>query len=332
MSPALVTAIQTRLSSRTGGVVVVLVAVLLAAGLRAVDANPATAQTVSLQAYQTDEDPGTDPTTGVWRSVPSVEIPLSAQMVTFPTGGELSVDAPTARARALHDGDTLFIALDWPDSTSDDTTAAPEEFADAAAVQFPGEPTSSVPSVCMGQADQNVNIWHWRADSQTGVPEVPSSGYVDRYPSTDELHYPARSAGNPYAQPGEGAAQNLVAGGFGTLTLADGQTVHGHGTHHGERWSVVFTRDYPAPGPLQPTFETGQVIDIAFAVWNGALDQRDGLKSTTSFVKLELTDSATPGQWAPSAIIAALALVVLGGILAPWVLRRRAVAATEDQE
>lgn len=327
MTPAPIATGRVHLPPRARLFAVLLTALLLAIGLRVTDANPASAQTVTLQAYQVDEDPGTDTDTPAWRDVPSVEIPLGAQTVTFPTGGGLAIDAPTARVRALHDEDTLFIALDWPDQTVDDTSAATQAFADAAAVQFPSEPDSSVPSVCMGQADQGVNIWHWRADSQAGLPDSPGSGYVDVYPSTDDLQFPARAAGNPYAQPDGGATQNLVAAGFGTLTPSDEQIVDGHGTHDGDRWTVVFTRDYPAPGPLQPGFANGQVIDVAFAVWDGALDQRDGIKSVTSFVQLELTDTAVPGD--RSALLATLlvALLLVGGGAAVWLQRHRAKTA-----
>jgi hypothetical protein len=181
----------------------------------------------------------------------------------------------------------------------------------------------------MGQADQSVNIWHWRADNEAGPAETPASGYVDQYPATDDLHYPARAAGNPYAQPHGGTVQNLVAGGFGTLTPIDAQQVRGHGTHDGERWTVVFARDYPAPGPFQPTFVDGQVIDVAFAAWDGALAQRDGIKSVTSFVQLELTGNAPPtSSLVPAAVVAALA-VLGGGVIAARRRRRHPVTATD---
>lgn len=306
-----------RRSPRTRGATAGLVVVLLALLLRIADANPAVAQTASLTAHQADRDPGLDATRGVWRDVPGTRVALSAQTVTYPAGGGLgasSFRAPTVTARALHHDDTLFIALEWEDRTVDDSTVATEDFADGAAVQLPSDPESSVPAACMGQADRSVNIWHWRADTQQGVPSRPPSGYVDLYPSTDDTYFPARSAGNPYAAPGESAVQNLVSGGFGTLTSLDDQSVVGEGHHDQGRWSTVFARSFQAPGAFQPAFADGQVIDVAFAVWNGSLEQRNGTKSVTSFVRLELSSDPVPADRAVWRVVgwAVLAVFVLG--------------------
>lgn len=280
-------------------VVAVLVCLGVAAvGLRVLDANPAVAQTAALTAWQADADPGMDLTAGPWTAVPPVELSLSSQTVTYPTGGGLRGvfgAVPTLTARALHHDGRLYVAISWPDLAADTGTRRPEDFADAAALQLPSEAASSVPAVCMGQADRSVNIWHWRADSQEGLDTIPERGYVDGYPGTDDLWFPGRAAGNPLSDPDGGAVQDLVAGGFGTLTPGAAQTVTGHGTHDGRRWSVVFARDLEAPGPLQPSLAVGRPTDAAFAVWNGGLDQRDGLKSVTSFTTLELAAQPVPG-------------------------------------
>ena len=84
-------------------------------------------------------------------------------------------------------------------------------FTDAAAIQFPAEAGSEVPFICMGQADQAVNIWQWRGDQQLPPSAPVDGGYVDLYPFEDDLYYTARQAGNPLSQTDRLPVQNLVA-------------------------------------------------------------------------------------------------------------------------
>lgn len=289
---------------------VVMVAIVVAVGLRVADANPAAAQTAMVKAWRVDADPGLDATSGVWRDLPGTQIALTAQDVAYPQGPAPVV--PTVTVRALHTADTLFVAVSWQDETVNDTTVAAEDYTDAVAVQFPSRAGSAVPAACMGQADNGVNIWHWRADSQRGLPSGPPSGYVDGYPSTDALFHPARAAGNPLAAVDVGAVQNLVAGGFGTLSPVGEQTVEGSGTHDGSSWSTVFKRRYRAPGELQPTFADGRSTDVAFAIWDGEKDQRDGIKSVTSFVRLNLSSEGAPVD---RPLLRALGWVLYGAVL-----------------
>jgi hypothetical protein len=155
----------------------------------------------------------------------------------------------------------------------------------------------------MGQADQAVNIWQWRGDQQQPVVALPPEGYVDLYPSTDDLYYTARAAGNPLAQGMRRPVQNLIAGGFGTLTSDASEDLEGFGVHSGSRWMVVFSRSLLPQGDMQPEFSGQGQIDVAFAVWDGSKRERDGIKSVSSFTQLTVTNEDPP---------------------------RRAVAATDD--
>ena len=309
-------------------VLIVLAVLATAITLRALDANPAVAQTQVVPAWAVDADPGLDGTSPAWQSIPPVVVALTAQNVSPPLGGGT---VATLAVRAVHWEGRLAVMLEWGDSTPDLRTDRTEAFTDAAAVQFPAQGGVAVPSVCMGQADAAVNIWQWRADSQAGVDALPSAGYVDLYPSTEDLYYPARYVGN--SMTAAGAVHNLVAGGFGTLAPADDQPLAGEGVHTGDRWTVVFTRDMDSPGDLQPSFSTDGGIDTAFAVWDGSKGQRNGIKSVSSFVQLRPTPepparrpvpgsggSIAGGPWLP-----VLGIAVAGSILtAGWlVLRRR---------
>lgn len=272
-------------------------AVLLAAVvLRVFDANPAVAQTTVVPAWSVAAAPPLDGSSADWQSIPAIVVPLTAQQTTPPMGGGT---VASVTVRAVHHGERLYVAVEWPDTTQDESSAEPETFADAAAIQFPALAGTAVPSVCMGQADSAVNIWHWRADSQFGISDMPNKGYVDLYPSTDDLFYPAREAGNPMAVVSS-PVQNLVAGGFGTLTPTDAQTVEARGTHWSGRWSVVFSRPFQPSGDLQPTFSTQAAIDTAFAVWDGSLDQRNGIKSVSAFVQLAPTTEEAPRRAVPA--------------------------------
>ena len=252
-------------------------------------------QSLLVTAWATAEDPGLDPTAALWDAVPVAGARLTAQQITPPTGGS----TPVIYVKAVHVGDDLVVRLDWFDETEDDSTATPETFSDAVAIEFPSDARSTVPAICMGQADAGVNIWQWRADSQAGVPTVPvTPGYVDFYPDTSELFYPSAAAGNPYAA--GRPVQNLIAGGFGTLTAADQQTVTGAGVYADGWWSVVFRRSFASPGPDQPVFEVGQSIDVAMAAWNGSLQERDGMKAVSQFIRLVIGDEPIPPAAAES--------------------------------
>ncbi|MCC7365072.1 MAG: hypothetical protein IT303_11935 [Dehalococcoidia bacterium] len=275
-----------------------LIAVVLAAGalLQFTDTNPAVSQALTLKAYEAPEDPGLDPASDVWKgNVSSVRVPLTAQAGIYAAGGG---SIPTVRVQAVHYQERLYIRAEWADGTLDEATTRVEDFSDAVALEFPAKSASSVPSICMGQADAGVNIWHWRADSQAGLkdPVAIYAGAVSDEPeSKDNLFYTAREAGNPFANPDLGAVQNLVSETFGALTIASVQDVTGEGKHDGENWAVVFVRDYAGAGADQANFAAGAKTDMALAVWNGSEDDRNGRKSLSQFVTLSISDSVIPG-------------------------------------
>lgn len=283
------TLVTTKARLGNGGLRLVLVAAILlfAGALKLANANPALSQTAALSAYEASHDPGLDPMDRSWDDARQVELPLTAQAGTYIAGGTVS----TARVRALHYENQLFVRVDWPDSSLDESATAVEDFADAAAIEFPAGASTAVPSICMGQAGAAVNIWHWRADSEVG-PVDPADAYpsalIDAVPSEEDVFYTARAAGNPYAQVDASPVQDLVARSFGTLSPMPEQGVAGHGVHEGGRWYVVFSRPFAGVSADQASFQSGQSTDMAVAVWNGSEDERDGRKSVSSFTRLHL--------------------------------------------
>jgi hypothetical protein len=278
-----------------------LALVLVAVGLRVLEANPAMAQTQSIGAWSVDAAPNMDGSAPEWQSILPVFLPTTSQQVTAPMGGGA---VERLAVRAVHYEDRIYLMLEWTDRTQDEYSNHYESFTDAAAVQFPAEAGSEVPAICMGQADQAVNIWQWRADQQADQPGLPENGYVDSYPSTDDLFFPARQAGNPLSQKeNRSAVSNLMAGGFGTLEVSAGSDLSGNAVYKDGRWMVVFSRPFAASADLEPTIDGSTPIDVAFAVWDGSQGERNGMKSVSAFTRLQVTPEDPP---------------------------RRAVAATDD--
>lgn len=273
----------------------------------------ASSQGVTIAAAKVEGALPVDDVTAVeWQDATAVSIPLSAQIVTKPMFPQANVKA--VDVRALYNGDQIAFLVEWEDGTADETAVRIQDFADAIAIQFPL--MEGQPFFCMGQQGGNVNIWHWKADWQAGmdgrqdVNDVYPDMYVDGYTFADteagaaapvssyeDVNYvPAMAAGNLYASPTYASpVEDLIAGSFGSLTSqpAEMQNVQGHGEYADGKWRVVFTRDLTSLEAEDAQFTTGQVYSLAFAAWDGANEERNGQKSTSQWVSLQLGDVAT---------------------------------------
>lgn len=105
----------------------------------------------------------------------------------------------------------------WADATMDGRMLRPEDFRDAAAVQF----SLAGPDVtfAMGERDKPVAIWHWKADWQrdiAGREDVESAApamAVDLYPfargkgaaDQDPAFLAGNAAGNAFSTSSAGA-------------------------------------------------------------------------------------------------------------------------------
>lgn len=287
------------------------VLILIALALRLADANPARSQATTLHAWRVEDVPSLDPGDSVWASIAPVTVPLTAQQGVYASGGGV---IPLVQVKAVHARQRLFIHVEWSDTSRDISTQDTLDFADAVAVELPSKLGSSVPAVCMGQADGGVNIWQWRADRQASLSALDDRDepVVDFYPSEEDLWFPARDAGNPYAVEGVSGVQNLVARSFGTIGPASEQPVTGRAEYeYGEdTWSVVFSRSFAAPGPDQPAFAVGGRADVAFAVWDGSNGDRDGQKSVSQFVQMSLSATGRAANWDWVGTVLAFAIVI----------------------
>ena len=173
------------------------------------------------------------PDAGVWRLAPPVNLHLMPLWWRGDRPEELTV-------RALHDGKQIALQLMWADATHDHTAMRPQDFRDAAAVQFSLAPDP--PFFAMGARRQFVNIWMWKSERQADLEPAfqdlekvyPNLG-IDSYPNmkmspveqptrraltleSDPTYVTGWGAGNIVSDPLRlSAGEDLVAQGFGTL-------------------------------------------------------------------------------------------------------------------
>lgn len=269
----------------------------------------ASSQSLTLLAVHIDGDlPLNDPDSVLWKRSTAIDVPLSAQTITTPRLNNVNVKAVTARA--LRNEQQVAILVEWADPTQNDSMVRVQDFRDAVAVQFPlveGEPF-----ICMGQADGDVNVWHWKADWQADITarQDMETAYpnmnVDFYPFAktalpaptdydDPNYVPAFASGNSFAAVHTSPVENLIAGGFGSLTTLppDDQPVQGHGVYADGKWRVIFSRDLTALSPDDAKFEAGKIYPMAIAAWDGANNERNGQKSVSAWIALSVSRTPT---------------------------------------
>ncbi|MBX3001466.1 MAG: hypothetical protein KF893_23295 [Caldilineaceae bacterium] len=303
-------------------------AVILAVVLTFLKIPLASSQGLTLVAAQLSQAlPLTDPDSDLWQQATAVNVPLSAQMIARPFSPQTRIKSVTARA--LYNGEQVAFLVEWQDDTQNDQAIRVEDFRDGVALQFPL--AEGQPFFCMGQQGSNVIIWHWKADWQsdifaarqdmeTAYPDM----FVDYYPFThaservlaanelvadylDTNYLTALAAGNLYASRLRATpVEDLLAGGFGTLTARgmNEQNVEGHGVWSDGAWRVIFSRSLTSMLADDISFAGDKVYPVAFAAWDGANQERNGTKSTSQWISLQLggpVQAASQAASAPSA-------------------------------
>ncbi len=161
----------------------------------------------------------------------------------FPGHGSI-VGTPVVErltAQAVRAGDRLFVKLAWSDRTANTAIKDTVDFVDGAAVQFPDDGKAST-TPFMGDPKNPVNIWHWSADGRT---------------------------------------ENLVAHGFGTATRVPFEGLKSESVRTDSGWAVVLTRSLKVKPDEGASLQGKGATPVAFAVWDGANQERDGLKAVT---------------------------------------------------
>lgn len=180
------------------------------------------------------------PGAAVWKQAPATQVALQP---AFPGHGSI-VGTPVAQqltAQAVRAGDRLFVKLAWSDRTANTAVKDTGQFVDGAAVQFPiNGKASTIPF--MGDAENPVNVWHWRADGRT---------------------------------------ESLVAHGFGSATRLPFNGLKSAAVRTGNGWAMVLTRSLRVKPDEGASLQGKGIVPVAFAVWDGENQERDGLKAVT---------------------------------------------------
>jgi len=223
---------------------------------------------------------------------------------------------PNLTVQAVHDGKTICFRLSWVDPYPNQDAGRSEDFEDAIAIElFKGK---SEPFLGMGATDAPVDMWFWDADRQSGddIEKVNPNVVVDIYPFNETVvttaeydragtrtaaqpavSLPAVAAGNQIV-PSEktAAASSLETAGPGSATFrpVKSQLVKANGQWADGRWTVVMTRTLQVDTSAGLALEPGANASVAFAIWDGAANDRDGKKLVSIWQDCELERKATP--------------------------------------
>jgi hypothetical protein len=259
----------------------------------------------SMQAVRVKSIPD-HPDSGIWRLAPPVNLHLMPLWWRSDRPEEVTV-------RAVHDGKEIAVLMVWQDETDDSTVFRPQDFRDAAAVQF--SLTANPPFFAMGAKGAPVNIWMWKSERQADLEAAyqemetvyPNLG-IDSYPNltrsaveqphrhaltleSDPTFVTGWGAGNIVSDPRrKSPVEDLSAQGFGTLRarpLTD-QRVNARGVYGMNSYRVMFRRSLKAKGQNAVSLQPGSTIPVGFAIWNGSAGDRDGQKSVTIWQELKI--------------------------------------------
>jgi mono/diheme cytochrome c family protein len=227
-----------------------------------------------------------DPADPVWETMDPTRVTLN------PLWPEKDLIYAVA-VRAVYDSKRLAILCTWKDPAPNGAPVRLQDFQDAIALQF--SMNGNTPFLGMGDANNPVNIWQWKAGWQQeadgerqDMSDLYPAMHVDTYFATS--YRTAIDAGNPVSVPHRSAVEDANAHGFGTLKSqpAAGQNVSGKGVWRDGSWSVIFVRELKSKDADDVKFGVGKQIPVAFAVWDGQNRDRNGRKVVSNWHKLVL--------------------------------------------
>ncbi|MCH8062729.1 MAG: hypothetical protein IH861_09510 [Chloroflexi bacterium] len=273
---------------------------LLVAGILAIAAIATSLNASVVSALQTDivshyvaeALPLADPGSPMWNQATSMDVPLSGQVTIAPKNALPSVTS--MRVRSLNNGSWVAFLLEWDDPTKD-VGGSLTSFKDSAAIQFPSE--EGQPFICMGVGRSRVQILHWRADFQqdieSGLPnasEIYPNMWVNIYPGGDDTVFSTGlSAGNPLSAADKTSpVEDLLAGGFGTLTSEIHNDAVGWANWSDGSWKAVIARPMTTIDVDDAQFAGGMETSLALAAWDGGQGEINGKKSVSTWVSLRI--------------------------------------------
>ena len=199
---------------------------------------------------------------------------------------------------SVNNGEQLAIKLKWKDPTKNAFSELNQDFfRDGAAVQFAlGNVTlhthgHNEPFFGMGNRGKPVNIWHWKSGLEETLEAEADQEYAGDL-DMDALIFGGVMS-NPVAKlnlTSENAVEELNAEGFGTVTVqpAENQNVEGYGEWKDGVWTVVFLRDMHKTGKWDVDLVRKDPALMAFAVWDGIKEDRNGRKVISVWQRLNV--------------------------------------------
>ena len=220
------------------------------------------------------------PSDPAWETVSPLPLPLSGQIITRPVWPNPSVRALSIRS--IHNGKEVAFLMEWQDATKNESLT-PGVFRDGAAVALP---LGDAPAFfCMGQLDHYVNIWHWKADWQSDVDRRAARAKESKRRRKGPRRFeviPRRPS----------SIEDLIGGGFSTLTSKRRQgRIKGQAEWKRGVWRVVMKRPLTVDGDdldNEARLTPGRLQAVAFAVWNGESQERNGQKAVASWMQLQI--------------------------------------------
>ena len=229
----------------------------------------------------------TNPVDPAWEARDPVRVPLNP---LWPEPNQIYAVAVSA----VTDGKQLAVLLQWRDELPQNTALRVQDFQDGAALQF--SLSGKYGFLGMGDKDNPVNLWSWKAGWQEADGGTPAMDTV--YPSmhsdawTFTNYNTAVSAGNVISQRHKSPVEDANAAGFGSFKSQPlkQQNVQGKGIWHDGFWNVIFIRDLKSKDAEDVKFVVGKPVPVAFAIWNGEQHDRNGRKMVSNWYQLILDD------------------------------------------
>jgi len=220
------------------------------------------------------------PSDPAWQTVSPLPLPLSGQIITRPVWPNPSVRALSIRS--IHNGKEVAFLMEWQDATKNESLT-PGVFRDGAAVALP---LGGAPSfLYKGQLDHYVNIWHWKADWQSDVDRRAARAKESKRRRKGPRRFeviPRRPS----------SVEDLIGGGFSTLTSKKHQgRIKGQAEWTRGVWRVVMKRPLTMDGDdldNEARLTPGRLQAVAFAIWNGESQERNGQKAVASWMQLQI--------------------------------------------
>ncbi len=245
---------------------------------------------IDLYSQRTDQKIEDDPESSLWNDIPSHDVQL---IVLNARKNPIN----RVRFQSVVNDKEIAIRVVWDDPVANRTSSRHQDFKDAVALEFAlGDVLlhthgHNEPFFGMGNRSKPVNIWQWRADWQTEIETKEELEYATKGMDMDVLIFggevnPVESL-NPFRNV---PIEELNAEGFGTLTPQPRtkQNIVGQGVWKDGQWHVVFRRSLKSLNKWDVKFKKKQPILIAFAVWDGAYQDRNGRKMVSMWQRLNL--------------------------------------------